>query len=104
VRERLDPPFIAPPPSQRIVTMRLVIVGAIVIIVPILTSFTCNTVSLLALVSNLAVCISLAYYVTQVSFIPIPAMVFGGCDVDGGDPTQTLAVVDTLTPSPVRAI
>jgi hypothetical protein len=53
--------------------MMLVIVGAIVIIVPFLTSFTLDTVSFLALVLNQAVCISIANDITQITSIPILA-------------------------------
>jgi hypothetical protein len=74
-RERLDPPFIASS-SRRMVTAELVIVGTIVVIVPLLTSFALDVVSLLAPIFDLAACISIAYDITQVFFVPILVVLF----------------------------
>jgi hypothetical protein len=59
--------------SQRIVSVGLVIVRAIVIVVTFIVSLTLDTVSFLVPVFNLIMCISVADKVTQVSVIPIPA-------------------------------
>jgi hypothetical protein len=60
--------------SQRIVSVGLVIVRAIVIVVTFIVSLTLDAVSFLVQVFNLVMCISVADKVTQVSAIPIPAM------------------------------
>jgi hypothetical protein len=85
MRERLDPLFITSP-SQRMVMVGLVIVGATVIRIPLLTSFAFDVVSLLAPIFNPVACIYVAYYVTQVSFILIPATLFGRRDAAGRVP------------------
>jgi hypothetical protein len=59
--------------SQRIVSVGLVIVRAIVIVVTFIVSLTLDAVSFLVPVFNLVMCISVADKVTQVSVIPIPA-------------------------------
>jgi hypothetical protein len=79
--------------------------GGIVIIVPPLVSFfALDTVSLLAPVVHLDVCVSIVYNITHVTFVLIPATLFGRCDAAGRVPTWTLAVVEILTPPPVRVI
>jgi UPF0716 family protein affecting phage T7 exclusion len=69
VRERLEPPFIAPS-SRRMLVVGLVIVGAVVVIVPLIMSFTLGMISLLAPALYLVACISIANDVVQFSIIP----------------------------------
>jgi hypothetical protein len=76
----------------------LIVVRAIVIMVPFLTSFALNAVSLLVPVFNLVVCISVVNNVTQLSFIPISAMHLQGSDAACRVPAWALAVVKSLAP------
>jgi hypothetical protein len=82
----------------------LVIVGAIVIIVPLIASFALDAIALLTSFFNTAVCISIANDVTQVSFLVIPSMLNQMCYATGWVLTQTLVVVRVLTPPPVHVI
>jgi hypothetical protein len=59
MRKGLDPPFIAPS-NRRTALVRLIIVGAIIIIVPLIAAFTLNVISLLVAVLDPAACISIA--------------------------------------------
>jgi hypothetical protein len=59
MRKGLDPPFIAPS-NWRTTLVRLIIVGAIIIIVPLIAAFTLNVISLLVAVLDPAACISIA--------------------------------------------
>jgi hypothetical protein len=75
----------------------LVIVGAIVITVPFLASFTLDAVSLLAPVFNLVACILVADDVTQVPSIPVSAALLQWSDAAGRLPVWAWEVVRVLT-------
>jgi hypothetical protein len=52
-------------------SLRLIVEGTIIIIVPLIASFLFHAVSLLALVFYLAACISITDDITQVLVIPV---------------------------------
>jgi hypothetical protein len=75
----------------------LVIVGAIVIIVPLIASFALDTISLLESVFNLVVCISVANDIVQVSILILAALNWR-CYAVGQVLMWALVVARVLTP------
>jgi hypothetical protein len=80
--------------------VRLVVEGTIIVIVPLITSFLLNTLTLLTPVVNPVVCISVVDDVAQISVIPIllSAVFLRWSETAGRVPTQTLSVVQLMTP------
>jgi hypothetical protein len=76
--------------------VRLVVEGTIIVIVPLITSFLLNTLTLLTPV----VCISVVDDVAQISVIPIllSAVFLRWSETAGRVPTQTLSVVQLMIP------
>jgi hypothetical protein len=81
-------------------SVRLVIEGTIIVIVPLITSFLLNALTLLAPVVNPIVCISTTDDVAQISVIPIlPSAVFLQLsETVDRVPTRTFSVVKIVTP------
>jgi hypothetical protein len=71
VRKGFDSSWVVPS-FRGVLSVRLVIEGTIIVIVPLITPFLLNTLTLLALVVNLITCISVADDIAQISVIPIP--------------------------------
>jgi hypothetical protein len=67
----LDSSCIAPPPLRRTLSVRLLIIGTRVLIVPFFMLLLFKALALLALVFNLAVCISVVDGIVQISVIPV---------------------------------
>jgi hypothetical protein len=103
MREWLDPPFIAPSDGGMLL-VRLVIVRAMIIIIPLITSFALDVISFLASVFNLVMRISVANYITQEPFVPISAVLNRRCYAAGRVPARALAVARVLTLPPVSLI
>jgi hypothetical protein len=82
------------------ISVRLVIEGTIVVIVPLITLLLLNALTPLAPVVNHAMCISTADDVTQVSVILITpsAMLLPWSEATGQVPTWALSVVKLLAP------
>jgi hypothetical protein len=78
----------------------LVIVGAIVIIVPLIASFALDTISLLESVFNLVVCISVVNDIVQVSILILAALNWR-CYAVGQVLMWALVVARVLTPPPL---
>jgi hypothetical protein len=94
-------------PSLRgALSVRLVIEGTIIIIVPLITSLLLNALLLLAPVFDPSACISTADNVPQVLVIPImpSTMLLWWSETAGRVPTWTLPVVKLLTPVSVVAV
>jgi hypothetical protein len=81
-------------------SVRLVIKGSIIGIVPLITSFLLNALTLLVSVVNSIACISAADGATQISDIPIPPSVafLRWSETAGRVPMWTLSVVRLMTP------
>jgi hypothetical protein len=88
------------PSFRGVLLVRLVIEGAIIVIVPLITSFLLNTLMLLVPVVNSITCISVADEVAQISVIPIPpsAAFLRWSEIDARVPAWTLSVVKLVTP------
>jgi hypothetical protein len=71
VRKGFDSSWVVPS-FRGVLSVRLVIEGTIIVIVPLITPFLLNTLTLLALVVNLITCISVADDIAQISVILIP--------------------------------
>jgi hypothetical protein len=69
----IDSSWVAPS-FRGALSVRLVIEGTIIVIVPIITSFLLNALPLLAPVVNPIACISIMNDVTQISGHPDPAL------------------------------
>jgi hypothetical protein len=80
-------------------SIRLVVEGIIIVIVPLITSFLLNALMLLAPVVNPVISISAADDIAQVSIIPIPpsAMLLRWSETAGRVPAWTLSVVKLMT-------
>jgi hypothetical protein len=80
--------------------VRLVVVGAVVVIVPFLTLLVFKTLTLLTLVFNPATYISATDDVTQISVIPVSpsAMFLRWSETAYRAPVRTLSVVMIMTP------
>jgi hypothetical protein len=80
--------------------VRLVVEGTIIVIVPLITSFLLNALTLLAPVVNPIVCISTTDDIAQISVIPIPpsAAFLQLSETVDRVPTWTLSVVKIVTP------
>jgi hypothetical protein len=88
-------------PSLRgALSVRLVIEGTIIIIVPLIASFLLDALSLLVPAFDLTVCISTVEDVAQITVIPTTpsAMLLRWSETTGQVPGQTLPVVRLLTP------
>jgi hypothetical protein len=81
-------------------SMRLVIEGTIIIIVPLVTSFLLDALTLLVLVVNPVVCIYVTDDIAHVSVIPITPSVtlLQWSETVGRVPTRTLPMVNLMTP------
>jgi hypothetical protein len=88
------------PSFKGVLSVRLVIEGTIIVIVPLITSLLLDALMLLAPVVNLVMWISLVDDVAQVSVIPIMplAAILQRSETTGRVPTQTLLVVKLMTP------
>jgi hypothetical protein len=69
--ESFDSSWVAPS-FRGALSVRLVVEGTIIVIVPLITSFLLNALTLLTAVVNPVTCISTADDVVQISVIPIP--------------------------------
>jgi hypothetical protein len=85
---------------RRALSVRLIIIGTIVIIVPLIMSLLLKALTLLALVFDPTACISAADDVVQISVIPIsPSVVFlRWSETAGRVPVLNLSVVKLMTP------
>jgi hypothetical protein len=88
------------PPFWRTLLVRLVIVGAIIVIVPFIALLLLITLSISAPVFNLAACISVADDITQVAVLPaMPStMLLRWSNATSRVPTGTMLVVIFMTP------
>jgi hypothetical protein len=88
------------PSFKGVLSVRLVIEGTIIVIVPLITSLLLDALMLLTPVVNLVMWISLVDDVAQVSVIPIMplAAILQQSETTGRVPTQTLLVVKLMTP------
>jgi hypothetical protein len=82
--ESFDSSWVAPS-FRGVLSVRLVVEGTIIVIVPLITSFLINALTLLTAVVNPVTCISTADDVVQISVIPIPpsAMFLQWSETDG---------------------
>jgi hypothetical protein len=80
--------------------VRLVIEGTTIVIVPLITSFLLNTLTLLAPDVNWVTCIFVVDDVAQISVILIPplAMFLWWSETAGQVPARTLSLVKLVTP------
>jgi hypothetical protein len=88
------------PSFRGALSVRLVVEGTILVIVPLLTSFLLNALTLLASVVNPVVCISVMDDIAQVtvmSILPMAALLRWS-ETTGRVPTRTLSVVKLMTP------
>jgi hypothetical protein len=88
------------PSFRGALSVRLVVEGTILVIVPLLTSFLLNALTLLAPVVNPVVCISVMDDIAQVtvmSILPMAALLRWS-ETTGRVPTRTLSVVKLMTP------
>jgi hypothetical protein len=99
VGKDFDSSFIAPS-FRGALSMRLVVEGAIIIIVPLIVSFLFGMVSFLASAFDLVMGISVADDVVQVMVIPVSPLVafLRWSQTTGRVPSQILSVVRILTP------
>jgi hypothetical protein len=88
------------PSFRGALSVRLVIEGTIIVIVPLITSFLLNMFMLLAPIVNPVVCIITMDDVTQILVIPIlPSVMFlQWSETTSRVPMQTLSVVKPVTP------
>jgi hypothetical protein len=88
------------PSFREALSVRLVIEGTIIFIVPLITSFLLNALTLLAPVVNPVACISAANDVTQilVTLILPSAAFLWWSETAGQVPTWILSVVKLVTP------
>jgi hypothetical protein len=95
----LDSSCIAPS-LRRMLSVRLVIIGTIVAIVPLFTSLLFKALTLLTLVFYLTACIFTMDDIAQVSVIPVsPSVTFlRWSETTSRVPTWTLPVVKLMTP------
>jgi hypothetical protein len=95
----LDSSWVAPS-FRRVLLVRLVIEGTIIVIVPIIMSLLLDALKLLALVVNPATCISTVDDVAQVSVIPImpSVMLLRWSETAGRVPVRILSMVRFMTP------
>jgi hypothetical protein len=94
------------PSLEGALSVRLVIEGTIVIIVPFIASFLLDAFSLLEAVFDSITCISVADNIMQVLVIPIlPSAMFPQwSETAGRVPTWTRSVVRLLTPNTIIAV
>jgi hypothetical protein len=97
-RESLDPPPFIVFSIWRMLSVGLVVVGAIEIAVPFITPLVLSVVSFLAPVFNLVACIFDSNHVMQVSAISIPTMLLWWSDATGRVHVRARLVVRVLTP------
>jgi hypothetical protein len=88
------------PSFRGALSVRLVVEGTIIVIVPLITSFMLNALTLLALVVNLVTCISATDDIVQVTIILIPPSVaLLRCSENIGRVLmRTLSMVKLMTP------
>jgi hypothetical protein len=98
MREGFDSSFIAPP-FRGTLSVRLVVEGTIIIIVPLVVSFPFDAVSFLEPNFDLSACISIVDDVVQVSIIPVSSVTtfLRWSETAGQVPTWTLTLVRVLT-------
>jgi hypothetical protein len=99
MRKSLDSSRIAPP-FAKMLSMRLVIKGTVVIIVPFFTLVLFEALVLLTLVFNPIMCISVVDDVAQISVIPVSssAVFLRWSETTCRVPVLTLSVVKLMTP------
>jgi hypothetical protein len=88
------------PSFRGALSVRLVIEGTTIVIVPLITSFLLNTLTLLAPDVNWVTCIFVVDDVAQISVILIPplAMFLWWSETAGQVPAWTLSLVKLVTP------
>jgi hypothetical protein len=90
----------------RILLVRLIVVGDIIVIVPFVVLLLLSALSISASAFNLVACISIADDVMQVTimFVMPSGALLWWSDVAGRVPVRTLSVVILVTPIPVLLV
>jgi hypothetical protein len=88
------------PSFGRVLSVRLVIIGTIIVIVPLFASLLFKALTLLTPVFDPVVCIAVVDNIMEVSVIPVSpsAMFLRWSETTSRVPTRTLSVVKLMTP------